>query len=897
MTQRKKRGIDAGSGGGLLTPTVTAATIIIFWLIDIGTNVTLVLRDLDWCAVSAHKCGFSIAKFGHMVLYSFGSKHGVMDLLAMLLLRILVGVIAWLTALRIGRASKILAVVQKKEGVRGFKSINSDIESQPLLQRVEEVVQPKDIAKLRENIARKKSTIVAITFLLMTAIQVYVGIKCVSYDYQDDLMAALMCITVGWINIELYLIKSLVEKITNEDGYIEPKIHHHPLHYVPKLPLHNCDRCRAMITAGAFRCKSCDFDCCEKCFRKRDASKAEDQVRGDKGVREVKEIKTSSYTARALKLTIPHWPFVVVAIVCVLCAQGASLLMPHYNGKIIDRLVNKDIEGFRYDITITVVLAVATGLFGSVRTVLFRVVGAKIANTVRKDLFHRLLTQDVAYYDGSKTGDLCSRLSGDVGSLVSPMQGMIGTLLSSTVMLIGGVVMCFYTCWRLSIIAVATIAPIMYLTDQYARFSRRLNFERFAALGEGMAVANEALNNIRTVKAFSTESLHTAQYWVFLKVALGKSVTDAIANAAQNAITSWLDLGGTVLILWYGGDLVLNGGVSVGTLISFRLYWGNINSAYKSLMSVLNSFTRAGGAAQRVLSLMDNTPDIPSDSGEKIAFHGDIEFQNVSFHYQMRPNNKVLKGISLKIPKGNVCALVGRSGGGKSTIAHMLMRFYDPTEGKILIDGQDLTTLNLKTIHDQCGLVAQESQLFASSIRDNISYGLEDKSEEDIIQAAKDANAHDFIVKFDDGYDTKCGERGVRLSGGQKQRIALARVFLRKPRLLLLDEATSALDAESEAQVQEALDRLISRGDSTVLLIAHRLSTVMDADKIAVVDDGKIIEEGNHSELVALDGVYAKLVARQMRRQANQIEVSGAPVDSVDSLMETESEKEKKKTK
>ena len=447
----------------------------------------------------------------------------------------------------------------------------------------------------------------------------------------------------------------------------------------------------------------------------------------------------------------------------------------------------------RYVMTIFVILSVASGLFGSIRQLMFRIVGSKMANSIRNRLFARVVAQDIAFYDGNRTGDLVSRLSGDVGALVAPAQSMIGTLLTSILQLAGGIVLCFHTSWRLSMLAFVTIAPIMYLTDQYARWSRKLSYEYWSALGDATAKANETLNNIRTVKAFSTENCETASYEVSTKEALSKAIIDAIGGAATFSVTNYLDLGGTVLILWcgktfdinpinphtytqhtlsrslslslsfrtrfsrashaslrsarpqnavrravrcarvrwmliggcapmlcrplsshfylffpcsrrvvrYGGTLALQGDISIGTLVAFRMYWSMINTSYKSFMNVLTSFTRAGGAAQRVLSLMDNCPDIDAEKGEEIDFQGEVELENVEFHYQMRPDNKVLKGVNLKIRRGEVCALVGRSGGGKSTIAHLLMRFYDPKGGRILLDGKDFTTLNLKHIHDQ----------------------------------------------------------------------------------------------------------------------------------------------------------------------------------------------------
>ena len=274
---------------------------------------------------------------------------------------------------------------------------------------------------------------------------------------------------------------------------------------------------------------------------------------------------------------------------------------------------------------------------------------------------------------------------------------------------------------------------------------------------------------------------------------------------------------------------------------------------------------------------MDSLPDIDIHAGRKISaadVKGNILFRNLSFAYQMRPNAKVLDNICLNIPAGTTCALVGPSGWGKSTLVNLIMRFYDPIEGSIVIDGSDLTGLCLKDLRRQIGVVQQNTELFAGTIEENITYGMDSGtwSREEVIAAAKQACAHDFIKQFPEGYLTRVGERGVRISGGQKQRIAIARVFLRKPRILLLDEATSALDAESEARVQEALDKLISSFDldnckRTIVLVAHRLSTVINADQIAVVHSGKVVELGKHEELIALGGEYAKLVQRQVKKK------------------------------
>ncbi|CAI5993165.1 unnamed protein product [Closterium sp. NIES-64] len=393
----------------------------------------------------------------------------------------------------------------------------------------------------------------------------------------------------------------------------------------------------------------------------------------------------------------------------------------------------------------------------------------------------------------------------------------------------------------------------------------------------------------------------------------------------------------------YGGVLVMEGHMRLGQLIAFQLYWNLIQSGYQSIMSVLMSLTKASGAAQRVLSLIDSLPDIDPDAGTKSGYQsimsvlmsltkapgaaqrGSIRMEDVHFHYQMRPDHPVLKGVSFHVDpgqvlamvghSGQVLALVGRSGGGKSTVVHLLMRFYDPVQGRIVMDGRDLRELNLRSVHAHMGLVAQDTQMWACSIEENIAYGLPSYTraeveeaaniEENIAyglpsytraeveEAAKHANAHDFITKFPEGYATRVGERGVRLSGGQRQRIAIARMLLRRPRVLLLDEATSALDAESEALVQGALDRLIAEGGRTIVLVAHRLSTVRNADSICVLEGGRVAEHGTHEQLLEIpNGVYERLVRRQLSKAANTlggIESSAAAADKhdrIDNLIE-----------
>jgi len=318
-----------------------------------------------------------------------------------------------------------------------------------------------------------------------------------------------------------------------------------------------------------------------------------------------------------------------------------------------------------------------------------------------------------------------------------------------------------------------------------------------------------------------------------------------------------------------------------------------MNGAYQALQGLFTSFTRSAAAAEKVFSLLDSCPDINSDEGDPIDWpvSGAFSLRAVDFRYQMRPDNPVLQGLNLEIPGGSVCALVGRSGGGKSTIVNMLMRFYDPAGGSISLDGRDLRSLKVAHHRGLCGVVAQDTPLFARTILENITYGLEEHeyTMEQVVSAAKQAYAHDFILDMKDGYSTRVGERGGRISGGQRQRIAIARIFLRRPKIILLDEATSALDEDSQAAVQTALDKLIATGGATVVLVAHRLSTVMNADKIAVIDKGQVMEEGSHDELLAKNGVYATLVRKQLAKKASVLDQGkekDAEADTIDKLLD-----------
>jgi ABC-type multidrug transport system fused ATPase/permease subunit len=858
-------------------------------------------------------CRFQWRGFKHFI-DEFAEYHtATVDLIVLCFVRILLFPLFTLIAINVGTLPTSSPKPEAAASNGNLQDEDGD-NTQPLLLEVNDGTGKveSDARTIEKRCNFRRNTTLMLFFLFNTMLQVYVGVKCVSFGFKDaTLQGLLMASSIFLMNLAGSLMKKVAIEQTKEEGHLVPEFHPHRLYFDDNLVCHWCDLCRTKCPS-AYRCKLCDFDACVKCFERKDRTFGESVLRGDKGIKKEENVTGARYIGQAWSLAKPQSRLLIIAFTCLTINSAASLMLPNYQGKILDFVVLNDRASFASHVMIYLGLSIILGLFGAVRSLCFNIIGRRIANTIREKLFKKMIIQDIAFFDGYHTGNLTSRLSNDANGMVAPIQTTISTLLSNTISLIGGVAMCFFTSWRLSLMAFTTVLPVMHCTEVYAVWSQRLNRQIYAALGEANSVAVEALGNIRTVRAFSTEPLEIDKYLKWTQEALKNGVQDAWGGAGMFAINNYLDLGAGILILWYGGLLALDHeNFTVGRLITYQLYWNMLNNSYKVLIDIVTQFTRAAGAAQRVLSLMDNIPDIDPEAGDELVqFEGELRFVDVRFHYQMRPDQPVLSGVNLTIDAGTVCALVGRSGGGKSTMVHMLLRFYDPKEGEIQIDGKNLTSLNLRSVHKHIGIVAQDTQLFANTIRQNIAYGLEEGSytDEDIFEAARQAFAHDFITGFPEGYDTRCGERGVRLSGGQKQRIAIARVFLRRPRMLFLDEATSALDTESEALVQEALDKLILLDGvkRTVVLVAHRLSTVMNADKIAVIDKGRVVEEGNHDKLVDAGGVYSKLVSRQIAKQASTLDdgdegeavvgegggaagkgkASGKAVDSVDGLLD-----------
>lgn len=622
-----------------------------------------------------------------------------------------------------------------------------------------------------------------------------------------------------------------------------------------------------------------DFDVCVKCARRSDAATVgENVLRGDRGVRAETAMTTSDYMKRSLQVAGGELPLLLLSFGLLATSSVSRLLLPHFQGQIIDKVIPNaqgeyDKAGFIRFIQIYIGVMVAQGALSTLYSAIFILVSRRLKFTIRNALLEKILNQDVAYFDGTESGRLISRLTNDLEMMMSPIQSSLSSLLSNLMILFGGLIMCFVKSYRLSMLAFVTIGPISYLWEQYAQWSRGLAREMLSHWAEGNSIASQALSHVRTVKAFGCEDKVLDKYCAANKLALGCGVKDAWGNAVTSALTGYLDLGSGVLILYFGGLLVYHGEMSVGELVTFQLFFNMIQNGFQNLQGLMTSFTRSAAGAEKVFSLWDSEPDIDPKKGNNVDWdvQGHLQLQDVTFYYQMRPDNIVLNKFNLDIPAGKTVALVGRSGGGKSTLVSLLLRFYDPKQGKLLLDGKEYESLKVNQLRRLFGVVTQETELFATTVKQNIAFGLDEDeyTMEDVINAAKKAYAHDFICEMKDGYDTRIGERGNRLSGGQRQRLAIARVFLRRPKIILLDEATSALDEHSQEAVQQALGNLIAESNATVLLVAHRLSTVQNADSICVIDKGRVLEQGNHDELVAKAGIYASMVEKQIKKKAD----------------------------
>ncbi|XP_011926698.1 PREDICTED: ATP-binding cassette sub-family B member 9 isoform X1 [Cercocebus atys] len=577
---------------------------------------------------------------------------------------------------------------------------------------------------------------------------------------------------------------------------------------------------------------------------------------------------------KLLSYTKPDVAFLVAAsfflIVAALDVPEAALpppgetFLPYYTGRAIDGIViQKSMDQFSTAVTIVCLLAIGSSFAAGIRGGIFTLIFARLNIRLRNCLFRSLVSQETSFFDENRTGDLISRLTSDTTMVSDLVSQNINVFLRNTVKVTGVVVFMFSLSWQLSLVTFMGFPIIMMVSNIYGKYYKRLSKEVQNALARASNTAEETISAMKTVRSFANEEEEAEVYLRKLQQVYKLNRKEAAAYMYYVWGSGLTLLVVQVSILYYGGHLVISGQMTSGNLIAFIIYEFVLGDCMESVGSVYSGLMQGVGAAEKVFEFIDRQPTMVHD-GSLAPDHleGRVDFENVTFTYRTRPHTQVLQNVSFSLCPGKVTALVGPSGSGKSSCVNILENFYPLEGGRVLLDGKPISAYDHKYLHRVISLVSQEPVLFARSITDNISYGLPAVPFEMVVEAAQKANAHGFIMELQDGYSTETGEKGAQLSGGQKQRVAMARALVRNPPVLILDEATSALDAESEYLIQQAIHGNLQK--HTVLIIAHRLSTVEHAHLIVVLDKGRVVQQGTHQQLLAQGGLYAKLVQRQM---------------------------------
>lgn len=562
------------------------------------------------------------------------------------------------------------------------------------------------------------------------------------------------------------------------------------------------------------------------------------------------------------------WKF-ILGFVFLMFTGSTSLLFPYLTGDLVDA-VEKSQQEINMIGLLLLILFIVQGIFSYFRVRLFVDVAEITLAEIRTDVYKNLIRQPMLFFTQRRVGELTSRLSADISQIHDTFTSSLAQLVRQLITIVGGIIMLFFVNVELALVMLAVVPVVSVIAFFFGKYIRKFSRNVQDKVADSNVIVEETLQGVQNVKSFANEYFEIGRYNSSVETVKALAIKLGKVRGLFFSFIVTVMFGSLVFLLWYALGLVSQGEMTAGELTKFAFLTLFVGGSFGGIIEQYSQLQKALGATDRVLDMLDEKPE---DIGEEeipvpaqYALNGNVAFENVRFNYPSRPDFDVLKDISLNVNKGEKIALVGPSGAGKSTLVSLLLRFYEPQEGRILFDDKSSAEMPLSFLRRQMAIVPQDVFLFGGTIKENILYGKHSATDDEVIDALKQANAYDFVMNFPEGLDTLVGERGVKLSGGQRQRIAIARALLKNPTILLLDEATSSLDSESEKLVQDALEELMK--GRTSFIIAHRLSTIRSADKIVVIDKGKVVEQGTHSELLATEnGLYKKLSALQFEEE------------------------------
>ena len=568
---------------------------------------------------------------------------------------------------------------------------------------------------------------------------------------------------------------------------------------------------------------------------------------------------------RSLPFLRPYTGRILFALVCLTIAALAALAMPVSIRLVVDYgFSDENGQSINLYFAALLFLSLIYALFSSLRYYTVMWIGERVVADIRSAVYKHVIKMDPAFFEVTKAGDILSRLTTDTTLVQSVVGAGVSIALRSAFILVGGLIMLFITSSELGILLFGLLPVVVLPVLIYGRKVRKLSRETQDRVADSSGIAGEVLNAIHIVQAFTLEDMQNRRFSDSVERSFNAARRRFSVGALLSGIIVLTAFSAIVIVLWTGARSVIDGSISAGTLVQFLFFATLVAGSTTAIGEVWSDVQRAVGAMERLMGILDTKPEIISATDGRpfpVTGKNHILLDNVSFSYPSRPGQLALNGFSLDITPGETLALVGPSGAGKSTVFQLLLRFYDPRSGAVMLDGIDIRDADLGELRKRIGIVPQQTVLFAESVLENIRFGNPQARDEDVIEAAVNAHADDFIRQLPQGYQTYLGEKGARLSGGQQQRIAIARAVLKDPPILLLDEATSSLDAESENLLQQALQKLMQ--NRTVIVIAHRLATVKKVGRIIVMDQGRIVDSGSHDDLTTKEGIYARLAELQ----------------------------------